>query len=244
MSLLCWKNIHVRAFSISEDPTIAEPGTGYVFERRTSRGNGIFALLSLVFKQIFGQIVFLRVKTLCNTNVVASRLIKREKRSLPDDVRRRKTSVVKLPQWSSPVAEASYYFLCFMYAQIPEKRKKLWVTWRRFFKNKTLLWPDKLKPLTSDRVRLKVSPRSYKYCRKKCSFTEKELERKKSEFANLKQQTLSTREERKLFEKMEEEMKKLEDDHSSLVAQLKAKDEEIKMSMIRAITSWRRWGKL
>ena len=86
-------------------------------------------------------------------------------------------------------------------------------------------------------MRLKVSPRGYKYCRKKCSFTEKELERKKSEFANLKQQTLSTREERKLFEKMEEEMKKLEDDHSYLVAQLKAKDEEIKMSMIRAITS-------
>ena len=48
---------------------------------------------------------------------------------------------------------------------------------------------------------------------------------------------MSAREERKLFEKMEEEMKKLKDDHSFLVAQLKAKDEEIKMSMIRAITS-------
>ena len=62
----------------------------------------------------------------------------------------------------------------------------------------------------------------------KCSFTEKELEKKKSEIANLKQQTLSAGTERKLFEKMEEEMKKLKEDHSSHVAQLKAKDEEIK----------------
>ena len=62
----------------------------------------------------------------------------------------------------------------------------------------------------------------------KCSFTERELEKKKSEIANLKQQTLSASEERKLFEKMEDEMKKLKDDHSSHVAQLKAKDEEIK----------------
>ena len=62
----------------------------------------------------------------------------------------------------------------------------------------------------------------------KCSFAEKELERKKSEIAYLKQQTLSASEERKLFEKMEEEMKKLKEDYSSHVAQLKAKDEEIK----------------
>ena len=80
--------IHALAFSISEDPTISEPGRGYVFERRTSSGSGLFALLSLVFEKNFGQIVFLRVKTLSNTNVVTSRLIKRKKRSLPDDVRR------------------------------------------------------------------------------------------------------------------------------------------------------------
>ena len=61
-----------------------------------------------------------------------------------------------------------------------------------------------------------------------CSFAEKQLEKKKSEIANLKQQTLSNSEERKLFEKMEEELKKLKEDHSSHVAQLKAKDEEIK----------------
>ena len=39
---------------------------------------------------------------------------------------------------------------------------------------------------------------------------------------------MSASEERKLFEKMEEEMKKLKDDHSSHVVQLKAKDQEIK----------------
>ena len=53
---------------------------------------------------IFGQIVlitiiyvFIRVKTLSNTNYVASRYIKREKGSLPFDVRRSKTSMLKLP---------------------------------------------------------------------------------------------------------------------------------------------------
>ena len=40
-----------------------------------------------------------------------------------------------------------------------------------------------------------------------CSFAEKQLEKKKSEIANLKQQTLSASEEGKLFEKMEEELK-------------------------------------
>ena len=58
-----------------------------VFERRTSIRNGRFALLSRDFEQIFGQIVSIRIKTLSNTNTVASRLIKREKGSLPVDVR-------------------------------------------------------------------------------------------------------------------------------------------------------------
>ena len=68
-----------------------------VFERRTSTGSGLFALLSGNFDLIFGQIVSIRVKTLSNTNMVASRLIKREKGSLPVDVRRSKTSLLKLP---------------------------------------------------------------------------------------------------------------------------------------------------
>ena len=50
-----------------------------------------FAPLSRDFEQIFGQIVSIRVKTLSNTNLMASRHIKREKRSLPVDVRRSKT---------------------------------------------------------------------------------------------------------------------------------------------------------
>ena len=54
-----------------------------VFERRMSTGSGLFALLSRNFEQIFGQIVCIRIKTLGNTNTVASRLIKREKGSLP-----------------------------------------------------------------------------------------------------------------------------------------------------------------
>ena len=68
-----------------------------VFERRTSTGSGRFALLSHDFEQIFGQIVSIRIKTLGNKNTVASRLIKREKGLLPVDVRRSKTSLLKLP---------------------------------------------------------------------------------------------------------------------------------------------------
>ena len=68
-----------------------------VFERRTSTGNGRFALLSRDFEQIFGQIVSVRIKTLGNLNKVVSRLIKRGKGSLPVDVRSSKTSLLKLP---------------------------------------------------------------------------------------------------------------------------------------------------
>ena len=52
--------------------------------------------MSRDFEQIFGQIVSVRIKTLGDTNMVASRLIKREKGSLPVDVRRSKTSLLKL----------------------------------------------------------------------------------------------------------------------------------------------------
>ena len=57
----------------------------------------LFALLSRDFEQILGQIVSLRVRTLSNTNLVASRHIKREKGSLPVDVRRSKTSLLNVP---------------------------------------------------------------------------------------------------------------------------------------------------
>ena len=68
-----------------------------MFERRTSTGNRRFALLSRDFEQIFGQIVSVRIKTLGNTNTVASTLFNRGKGSLPVDVRRSKTSLLKLP---------------------------------------------------------------------------------------------------------------------------------------------------
>ena len=41
-------------------------------------GSGLFALLCCGFEQIFGQIVSIRMKTLGNTNMVASRLNKRD----------------------------------------------------------------------------------------------------------------------------------------------------------------------
>ena len=53
-----------------------------------STGSGLFALLGLEFEQILGQIISVRVKTLSNTNMVASRHIKIEKGSLSVDVRR------------------------------------------------------------------------------------------------------------------------------------------------------------
>ena len=68
-----------------------------VFERRTSTGNGLFALVSRDFEQIFRQIVSIRIKTLGNTNTVAARLTKRENGSLPVDVRSSKTLLLKLP---------------------------------------------------------------------------------------------------------------------------------------------------
>ena len=49
-----------------------------VFERRTSTGSGLFPHLSCDFEQTFGQVVSIRVKTLSNTNLVASRHIKKE----------------------------------------------------------------------------------------------------------------------------------------------------------------------
>ena len=53
--------------------------------------SGLFALFSRDFEQILGQNLSLRVKNLSNTNLLAPRYIKREKRSLPVDVRRSKT---------------------------------------------------------------------------------------------------------------------------------------------------------
>ena len=58
-----------------------------------STGNGLFTLFGRDFKQILGKIVSIRVKTLCKTNLVNSRHMKREKGWLPVDV----ASLLKLP---------------------------------------------------------------------------------------------------------------------------------------------------
>ena len=50
-----------------------------VFERRTSTGSALFSFLDNGFAYLFGQIVSIIVKTLRNTNLVASRCFKKEK---------------------------------------------------------------------------------------------------------------------------------------------------------------------
>ena len=59
-----------------------------VFEGRTSTGSGLF-------EQVLGQIISVKVKVPNNTNLVASRHMKREKGSLPVDVRQSKASLLK-----------------------------------------------------------------------------------------------------------------------------------------------------
>ena len=68
-----------------------------VFERRKSIESGLFILLSGDFEQNFRQIFSIRVKTLSDRNLVASRNIKTEKGSLLVDMGRSKTSLLKLP---------------------------------------------------------------------------------------------------------------------------------------------------
>ena len=65
-----------------------------VFERRTSTGSRLFASFGSGLVETLGLIVFIREKTLSNTNLLASRHIKREKALLPVDVRHSKTSLL------------------------------------------------------------------------------------------------------------------------------------------------------
>ena len=65
-------------------------GSGLALLSRDYFALGQIVLITIIY-------VFIRVKTLSNTNYVASRYIKREKGSLPFDVRRSKTSMLKLP---------------------------------------------------------------------------------------------------------------------------------------------------
>ena len=68
-----------------------------VFERRTSTGSGLFSFFDGGFAQIFSQIASITVKKLRNTMFISSRHVNRENTSLPVDVRRSKTSLLKLP---------------------------------------------------------------------------------------------------------------------------------------------------
>ena len=63
-------------------------------EALTSTGSGVFSFLDGGFTQIFEQIVSIIVKTLKNTNLVASRSFKMKKTSLPVKVRSTKTPLL------------------------------------------------------------------------------------------------------------------------------------------------------
>ena len=69
-----------------------------VFELRTSTGSRLFASLGSGLVETLEWIVFIREKELSNTNLLESRHIYSEKASLPVDVRRSKTSLLKLPR--------------------------------------------------------------------------------------------------------------------------------------------------
>ena len=64
-------------------------GSGLALLSRDYFALGQIVLITIIY-------VFIRVKTLSNTNYVASRYIKREKGSLPFDVCRSKTSLLKV----------------------------------------------------------------------------------------------------------------------------------------------------
>ena len=68
-----------------------------VFERRMSTGGGLFSFLDSGFAHLLGQLVSIIAKTLRNTNLGASRCFKMKKTSVPVDVRRSKTPLLKLP---------------------------------------------------------------------------------------------------------------------------------------------------
>ena len=66
-----------------------------VFERCTSTGSGLFSFVDSDFGQIFGQIVFIVLKTVKNTSMC----FKMKKTSLPVDVRRSKNAFAYAPYW-------------------------------------------------------------------------------------------------------------------------------------------------
>ena len=71
-----------------------------VFERRTSTGSGFFSFSDSGFAHYLGQLVSIIVKTLRNANLGASRCFKMKKTSLPVDVSRSKTPLLKVAEHS------------------------------------------------------------------------------------------------------------------------------------------------
>ena len=84
-SLLVWR--HIKG-SLSSDVSShgRHPEVGFLHSQ------------AVILNNFFRQIVSIRVKTLSHTNLVALKHIKREKGSLPVDVRRSKTELLKLPK--------------------------------------------------------------------------------------------------------------------------------------------------
>ena len=91
------KNDASRCYAQSRLTRLIGSLSNDVFERRTSTGSGLFSFFDGGFAQIFSQIASITVKKLRNTNFISSRHVKRENTSLPVDVRRSKTSLLKLP---------------------------------------------------------------------------------------------------------------------------------------------------
>ena len=71
---------------------------------------------------MFSQIASITVKKLRNTNFISSRHVKRENTSLPVDVRRSKTSLLKLPIDSEPIrARGIIVKYCFVVVVVVER---------------------------------------------------------------------------------------------------------------------------
>ena len=80
-----------------------------VFERRKSTGSGSFSFMGSGLAQIFGQTISMRVKTLCQTNLLASSHIIKEDASLPVDVRRSKTPSLLTNNRPLPSSKKPYF---------------------------------------------------------------------------------------------------------------------------------------
>ena len=116
--------LHLNWFFNFFPPFTVESLSNSVFERRTSTGSGLFASLGSGLVQTLGQIVFIREKKLSNTNLLESRHIKEKKASLPLDVRRSKTSLLKLPiiSWARPIRKIKNAMATFISIEYSEPK--------------------------------------------------------------------------------------------------------------------------